>query len=363
MERSDAERRFGASMFSRQPATRAAPLALLLRFGATRWPRRFVMDHAIGARNLGMPKYANCLRIHATEFRRALHVSGDTERGGALPSHGAGCCRWQGCWLVSGPDGVGPRALGNRSIVCDPRRADMKAILNAKIKRRESFRPFAPSVLAEHVGDWFEEDDDVPFMMQVFQVRAEKRGRFPRSRTSMARAAADRAQRNQSAISPSDRIVSRGAGVPMVLNTSFNENEPVVCQPSEALDCFLRTEMDVSSWPDLSRKVPTLAVVLRGSAATLEEIAARMCPRYSDWPVGPSRSLAIRRQELPAEFTTAILSCDPLVAASFHGLMSSVRLSSTRSPRSVNDRQDGMPIVPGCNDDRDSQRRAPTSQR
>ena len=66
----------------------------------------------------------------------------------------------------------GPRALGNRSIVCDPRRADMKDILNAKIKRRESFRPFAPSVLEEAVPDWFEEDDAVPFMMQVFQIRA-----------------------------------------------------------------------------------------------------------------------------------------------------------------------------------------------
>ena len=73
----------------------------------------------------------------------------------------------------------GPRALGNRSIVCDPRRADMKAILNAKIKRRESFRPFAPSVLEEAVAEWFEEDDDVPFMMQVFQIREEKRPLIP----------------------------------------------------------------------------------------------------------------------------------------------------------------------------------------
>ena len=72
----------------------------------------------------------------------------------------------------------GPRALGNRSIVCDPRRADMKAILNAKIKRRESFRPFAPSVLEEAVADWFEEDDDVPFMMQVFQIREETSASF-----------------------------------------------------------------------------------------------------------------------------------------------------------------------------------------
>ena len=68
----------------------------------------------------------------------------------------------------------GPRALGNRSILCDPRRPDMKHILNATIKRRESFRPFAPSVLEDHVAEWFEEDDQVPFMMQVFQIRSEK---------------------------------------------------------------------------------------------------------------------------------------------------------------------------------------------
>src|ERR1700739_2198864 len=73
----------------------------------------------------------------------------------------------------------GPRALGNRSIVCDPRRADMKALLNAKIKRRESFRPFAPSVLSEAVPEWFEEDDSVPFMMQVFQIREDKRHLIP----------------------------------------------------------------------------------------------------------------------------------------------------------------------------------------
>jgi carbamoyltransferase len=73
----------------------------------------------------------------------------------------------------------GPRALGNRSILCDPRRADMKALLNAKIKRRESFRPFAPSVLEEVVAEWFEEDDAVPFMMQVFQIREDKRKLIP----------------------------------------------------------------------------------------------------------------------------------------------------------------------------------------
>src|SRR5210317_1186315 len=73
----------------------------------------------------------------------------------------------------------GPRALGSRSILCDPRRADMKDILNLKIKRRESFRPFAPSILRGHVNEWFEEDDDVPFMMKVFQIKRVKQAEIP----------------------------------------------------------------------------------------------------------------------------------------------------------------------------------------
>ena len=140
----------------------------------------------------------------------------------------------------------GPRALGNRSILCDPRRSDMKAILNAKIKRRESFRPFAPSVLAEFVSEWFEEDDDVPFMMQVFQIRPERRASIP------AVTHVDGSGRLQTVRRETNPLYHRLiasfldiTGVPMVLNTSFNENEPVVCRPQEALDCFLRTEMDM----------------------------------------------------------------------------------------------------------------------
>jgi carbamoyltransferase len=139
----------------------------------------------------------------------------------------------------------GPRALGNRSILCDPRRPDMKAILNAKIKRRESFRPFAPSVLAESVDEWFEEDDSVPFMMQVFQIREKKRVEIP------AVTHVDGSGRLQTVYCDANpryyRLIERFrdlTGVPMVLNTSFNENEPVVCRPEEALDCFLRTKMD-----------------------------------------------------------------------------------------------------------------------
>jgi carbamoyltransferase len=140
----------------------------------------------------------------------------------------------------------GPRALGNRSIVCDPRRADMKDVLNQKIKRRESFRPFAPSVLREAVADWFETDDDVPFMMQVYQIREERRAQIP------AVTHVDGSGRLQTVTAEANplyyQLIAAFAsltGVPMVLNTSFNENEPVVCRPEEALDCFLRTKMDV----------------------------------------------------------------------------------------------------------------------
>lgn len=140
----------------------------------------------------------------------------------------------------------GPRALGNRSILCDPRRADMKDILNLKIKRRESFRPFAPSILREHVADWFEIDDDVPFMMKVFQVRREKRVDIP------AVTHVDGSGRLQTVYKHTNpryyKLIDafrRRTGVPIVLNTSFNENEPIVCTPQEALDCFLRTKMDI----------------------------------------------------------------------------------------------------------------------
>ena len=161
----------------------------------------------------------------------------------------------------------GPRALGNRSIVCDPRRADMKAILNAKIKRRESFRPFAPSVLEEAVADWFEEDDAVPFMMQVFQIREEKRALIP------AVTHVDGSGRLQTVSQRTNpryyRLIEAFrdlTGVPMVLNTSFNENEPVVCEPKEALDCFLRTKMDVLVMGDmvLFRKEDKMAPINTG---------------------------------------------------------------------------------------------------
>jgi carbamoyltransferase len=122
----------------------------------------------------------------------------------------------------------------------------MQELLNAKIKRRESFRPFAPSVLREAVPEWFETDDDVPFMMQVFQIRESKRPLIP------AVTHVDGSGRLQTVTREANplyyALISEFrslTGIPMVLNTSFNENEPVVCRPEEALDCFLRTKMDV----------------------------------------------------------------------------------------------------------------------
>jgi carbamoyltransferase len=139
----------------------------------------------------------------------------------------------------------GPRALGNRSILADPRRADIRELLNAKIKRRESFRPFAPSVLEEHTGEWFTIGYPDPFMLKVYPIRPEKRPLVP------AVTHVDGTGRLQTVARGTNslywRLIEefhRRTGVPMVLNTSFNENEPIVNNPSEALSCFLRTRMD-----------------------------------------------------------------------------------------------------------------------
>jgi carbamoyltransferase len=140
----------------------------------------------------------------------------------------------------------GPRALGARSIIADPRRVDAKDLLNLKIKRRESFRPFAPSILKEFVGEYFEIDEDVPFMEKVFPIKKEKQSSIP------AVTHVDGTGRLQSvdkAVSPRYynliEAFYKRTGVPILLNTSFNENEPIVNSPAEALECFLRTSMDM----------------------------------------------------------------------------------------------------------------------
>ena len=140
----------------------------------------------------------------------------------------------------------GPRALGNRSILADPRRTDMQELLNVKIKRRESFRPFAPSILIEHLDQWFEQGNEVPFMGQVFMINKEKRSLIP------AVTHVDGSGRLQTVSQSSNylfhQLISKFyeiTGVPVLLNTSFNENEPIVCHPDEAIECFLRTKMDL----------------------------------------------------------------------------------------------------------------------
>jgi carbamoyltransferase len=146
----------------------------------------------------------------------------------------------------SGRAEFGPRALGARSILADPRNTKAKDLLNAKIKRRESFRPFAPSILKEYVGDFFTKEDSVPFMEKVFPIKEEKQEQIP------AVTHVDGTGRLQTV----DKIISpryyaliekfrQKTGIPILLNTSFNENEPIVNTPQEALDCFLRTQMDM----------------------------------------------------------------------------------------------------------------------
>jgi carbamoyltransferase len=139
----------------------------------------------------------------------------------------------------------GPRALGARSILADPRRKDMKDILNARIKFREHFRPFCPSVLAEAAGEYFERDYPSPFMVQAYKIKPEQRDRIP---AVTHQDGTGRLQTVERDVNPRYwKLLNRFAelsGVPILVNTSFNENEPIVNTPAEALDCFLRTNMD-----------------------------------------------------------------------------------------------------------------------
>ena len=140
----------------------------------------------------------------------------------------------------------GPRALGNRSILANPTLPDMKDIINAKIKKRESFRPFAPTVLKEFVGVYFEQDIESPFMMHVVKIRPEWRAKLP------AITHVDGTGRLQSLSRESNprfydliEVFRRKTGVAVLLNTSFNENEPIVDTPEQAMACFIRTDIDV----------------------------------------------------------------------------------------------------------------------
>jgi carbamoyltransferase len=221
-------------------------------------PRSFVMDHAywgpqyddgtvdkaVFARRADLEE-AGCV-LHRIKNERELCMrTAEQVAAGNVVGWFQGRMEW------------GPRALGNRSIVCDPRRADMKDILNHKIKRRESFRPFAPSVIREAVGEWFETDYDVPFMLQVYQIREEKRAQIPAvthvNGSGRLQSVSESQNPRYYHLIEAFRDLT---GVPLVLNTSFNENEPVVNNPAEALDCFLRTKMDLLVMGDLMIQRP-----------------------------------------------------------------------------------------------------------
>lgn len=209
--------------------------------------RTFTMDHAYWGPEFSDAEIEELLQSRSADVKQSNCTAVYEPRSDALYLETAGAVsRGEVVGWFQGRMEWGPRALGNRSIIGDPRRSDMKDILNRKIKRRESFRPFAPSILREATHEWFETDDDVPFMMQVYQIREEKRPIVP------AVTHVDGSGRLQTVTRSTNpryyglieafRSIS---GVPMVLNTSFNENEPVVCTPAEALDCFLRTHMDM----------------------------------------------------------------------------------------------------------------------
>ena len=139
----------------------------------------------------------------------------------------------------------GPRALGNRSIIADPRRDDMKDILNARIKHREKFRPFAPSVLLEATGEYFDQTYPEPFMIKVYNVLPEKQAEVPAITHVDGTGRLQTVDRENAPLYWAlINAFGERTGTPMVLNTSFNENEPIVCNPDEAVDCFLRTKMD-----------------------------------------------------------------------------------------------------------------------
>jgi carbamoyltransferase len=208
--------------------------------------RSFVMDHAYWGPAFGSEEITKLLVTHQSELSAAgCSVEQISDEAALCRRTAAAIADGQVVGWFQGRMEWGPRALGNRSILCDPRRGDMKALLNAKIKRRESFRPFAPSVLEAAVPEWFEEDDAVPFMMQVFQIREEKRKLIPAvthvDGSGRLQTVSRQSNPRYYALIESFRAITN---VPMVLNTSFNENEPVVCAPKEALDCFLRTQMD-----------------------------------------------------------------------------------------------------------------------
>ena len=206
-------------------------------------PRGFVMNHAYWG-----PGYTNAEVRHALDgsaISRDGYLIAELPEPELLRNTAQIIADGKILGWFQGRAEWGPRALGNRSIVADPRRPEMKEILNQRIKHREIFRPFAPSILAECTGDYFEKSYPSPFMTLAYPVRLEKRDKIP------APTHVDGTGRLQTVSREANprywqliKAFEGLTGVPVVLNTSFNDNEPIVCRPEEAIDCFLRTQMD-----------------------------------------------------------------------------------------------------------------------
>jgi carbamoyltransferase len=200
--------------------------------------REFVRSAYYGAK-YSDDEIENVLKESKVSYKRNSNSYETVETTSALLANGF-VLGW-----FQGRTEFGPRALGNRSVLVHPGRPDAKDLINSKIKRRESFRPFAPSILRESVPDFFETDGDAFFMEKVFKIKAEKRKLIP------AVTHVDGTGRLQTVHKDVSNLYynlitrfKEKTGLPILLNTSFNENEPIVNTPKEALDCFLRTEMD-----------------------------------------------------------------------------------------------------------------------
>jgi carbamoyltransferase len=206
-------------------------------------PRSFVMDHAYWGPGYTTAEIRGA--IETSEIAKGGYAAAELSEPELVQRTAAIIAEGKILGWFQGRAEWGPRALGNRSIVADPRRPEMKEILNRRIKHREIFRPFAPSILAEKTGEWFEKAHPSPFMTLAYAVRPEKRDKIP------APTHVDGTGRLQTVTREANAkyhaLISefaRQTGVPVVLNTSFNDNEPIVCRPEEAIDCFLRTQMD-----------------------------------------------------------------------------------------------------------------------
>lgn len=210
-------------------------------------PRSFVMRHSYWGPEFSESEISSVLTARREEIEKAGGFVRKIESNELLCKHTAEqIADGKIVGWFQGRMEWGPRALGNRSILVDPRRSEMKEILNNRIKHREPFRPFAPSILEERVGDYFEQSHPSPFMLMTYKVATEKRKMIP------APTHVDGTGRLQTVGREENPLYwqlikefEKLTGVPVLLNTSFNENEPIVCTPEEALACFLRTRIDL----------------------------------------------------------------------------------------------------------------------